>query len=102
MHVAMYGATCATTLSLPSDISGPGRIAIANSWFGSVKTAIILKESGSYSIKLLKKVHEQSSQESLDSLDFAVGKWVAYTANLGGVEVHAVSFQDLSKKQVNL
>ena len=102
MHVDMYGATCATTLSLPGDINGPGRIAIANSWFGSVKTAIALKESGLYSIKLLKKVNEQSSQESPDSLDLAVGKWVACTANLDGVELHALSFRDLSKKQVNL
>ena len=44
-HVAMYGATCATTLSLPSDINGTGRIVITDSWFGSVKTVIALEES---------------------------------------------------------
>ena len=38
-HVSMYGATCATTLSLPSVINRTGRIAIV------VKTVIALKES---------------------------------------------------------
>ena len=31
-HVAMYGATCATTLSLRSDSSGTCRIVRADSW----------------------------------------------------------------------
>ena len=42
---ARYGATCVTTLNLPSGINGTGRIAIADSWFGSVKTVIALEKS---------------------------------------------------------
>ena len=42
-HVVLYGATCAITSSLPSDINGTGRIAIAVSWFGSANTVIALK-----------------------------------------------------------
>ena len=61
-HVAMYGATCATTLSLRSDSSGTWRIARADSWFGSVKTVTVLKESSLYSVKLVKTAHRQFSQ----------------------------------------
>ena len=57
-HVAMYGATCTTTLTLPSDTNGIGRIEMADSWFGSVKTVIALKESGLYSVILMKKAHK--------------------------------------------
>ena len=77
-HVAMYGARCATTLSLPRDINGTGRIAIAHSLFGSVNTVIALKKSGLYSVKIVKKVHKQFPQVSLDSHDFTVAKWIAY------------------------
>ena len=101
-HIVMYGATSGTTLSLPSDINRTGRIVIADSWFGSVKTITILKESGLYSVKLMKKAYLQFPQKSLDLHDFTVGKWVAYTVNLAGVELQAVSFQDLKKKQENL
>ena len=90
-HVAVYGATCATTLNLPSDINGTGRIVIADSWYGIVKTVIALKESGLSSVRLVKWF----PQESLDSHDFTVGMWVAYSANLDGDELQAVNFQEL-------
>ena len=54
----MNGATCATTLSLPSDINRIGRIVIADSWFGSVKTVIALKESSLHSVKLVKNTYK--------------------------------------------
>ena len=57
-HVAMNGATCATTLSLPSDINRTGRIVKADSWFGSVKTVIALKESSLHSVKLVKNTYK--------------------------------------------
>ena len=47
---------------------------IADSRLGSVKTVIALKEFDFYSVKLVKKAHEQFPQESLDSLYFTVGK----------------------------
>ena len=39
-YVSKYGATYATTLCLTTDFHGKGRIVIADSWFGSVKTTI--------------------------------------------------------------
>ena len=42
-HVKKYGATCATTLRLTRPYHGTGRTIIADSWFGSVKTAIALR-----------------------------------------------------------
>ena len=91
-HVAVYGATCAITLSLPSDINGTGRIAIADCWFGSFKTFITSKESDLYSVKLVKKAHKQFPQESLDSHDFTVGKWVAYTAKSYELKSHPIIY----------
>ena len=90
-HVAMYCGTCATTLSLPSDINETGRFVIADSWFESVKTVIALKESGLYSVRLVEKVHKRYSQKFLDLHDFTVRKWAAYTANLNDIELQAVT-----------
>ena len=95
----MYGATCATTLRLKSDTHGTRRIVIADSWFENVKITIALKECGLYSVVLVKTAHRRFPRESLDSHDLAVGEWVAYTANLDGVELQAVSLQDLKKNQ---
>ena len=44
-HVSKYGAICATTLRLTTDFHGTGRIVIADSWFDSVKMAIVLKRN---------------------------------------------------------
>ena len=98
-HVAMSGATGTTTLCFTSDIHRIGIIVIADSWIESVKTAISLKECGLYSAMLVKRAHRQFPKEVHDSHDLLVGEWVAYTANLDGVELQAVSFQDLEKKQ---
>ena len=62
IKLEMYDGKCATTLSLRSDSNGTWRIAIADSWFGSVKTVIVLKESSLYSVKLVKTAHRQFPQ----------------------------------------
>ena len=98
-YVGKYGATCATTLRLTENIHGSGRIVIAASWFGSVKTAIALKERGLYSIMLVKTAHKRYPREKMAEHDLSMGEWVAYTANLDGVDLQACSFQDLKLKQ---
>ena len=49
-HVDEYGATTATVLRLTKLIYGTGRIIVADSWFGSVKSAMALQNVGLYSI----------------------------------------------------
>lgn len=58
-HVHKYGATCATTLRLTAPYYGTGRVVLADSWFGSVKTAIALKERGLFSVLLVKTAHKR-------------------------------------------
>ena len=84
-HIGKYGATCATTLRLTDNIHGSGRIVIAGSWFGSVKTAIALKERGLYSVMVVKTAHKRYPRKKLAEHDLSMGEWVAYTAKLDGV-----------------
>ena len=97
-HVSKYGATCATTLRLTTDFHGTGTIVKADSWFGSVKTATALKQSGLYSIMIVKTAHKRFPREALDSYDLETGEWVAYNAKFDGKKLQAVSFQDIKKK----
>ena len=43
-HVDKYGATSATTPRLTEEYHGTGRIVIADSWFGSIKSVIAVKK----------------------------------------------------------
>ena len=57
-HVQEYGETAATTLHLIQPYHGSGRCIIADSWFGSGKSASKLKRWGLYSIVLAETVHK--------------------------------------------
>ena len=72
---------------------------IVDSWFGSVKTAIALKQSGLYSIMIVKTAHKRFPREALDFHGLEIGEWVAYNATFDGVKLQVVSFQDIKKKQ---
>ena len=100
-HVSKYGTTCATTtLCQTTDFRRTERIVIADSSFGSVKTAIALKQSGLYSIiMIVKTVDKRFPREALDSHDLEIRKWVAYNAKFDDVKLQVVSFQDIKKKQ---
>ena len=94
-----YGATAATSLRLTSDIQGSGRTVIADSWFGSVKTAICLRKRGLHSIMLVKTAHRNFPKELLNETPIRRGDWVAYSGEIQGVNLQAVAFMDLQKKQ---
>ena len=90
-------------MRLTTDFHGTERIVIADSWFGSIKTAIALKQSGLYSIMIVKTAHKfhrenRFPREALDSHDLEIGEWVAYNATFDDVKLQAVSFQDIKKK----
>ena len=72
-HVSNYGAKCATTLRLTTDFHGTGRIVIADTWFDSVKMALALKQSGLYSIMIVKTAHKRFPREALDFHNLEIG-----------------------------
>ena len=49
-YVKLFGATTTTTLRLTQVYHGTGKKVIADSWFGSVKSAVELLKRGLYSI----------------------------------------------------
>ena len=54
------GATAATCLRLTEPYRGSGKIMIADSWFGSVKSAIsIFKQNGLFCIMIVKTAHRE-------------------------------------------
>ena len=78
-----YGATTATTLRLAVAYHGTGRIIVANSWFGSLKTAIALMKHGLYCNMLVKTAHKGFPREFLNQTDLSRGEWAAYAADVG-------------------
>ena len=64
-HVWEYGATTATTLRLTQPYHGSGRCIIADSWFGSDKSASELMRQGLYSIILVKTAHRDFPHQLL-------------------------------------
>ena len=101
-HVGKFGATCATTLRLTKSLHGSGRIVVADSWFGSVKTSMALRDEGLYAVMLVKTAHKRYPRTILAQHKLKMGEWVSYTAKLDGEkgeeELMACSFQDLKLK----
>ena len=61
--VSEHGATTACTLRLTFPYHGTGRVVFADSWFGSVKTAIELKKVGLFSTLMVKTAHKNFPKE---------------------------------------
>lgn len=92
------GATAATSVRLPEPYHGSGRIIIADSWFGSVKTVGELRNRGLYSIMIVKTAHKQYPRLLLPETALQRKEWEAYTATIDGVEYQACRFLDLKMK----
>ena len=58
-HVRPFRATTATVICLTQPCHSTRRRVIADSWFGSVKSAVELLKNGLYSIMLVKTAHKQ-------------------------------------------
>ena len=71
---------------------------IADSWFGSVKSAVQLLKKGLHSIMLVKTAHKQFSMCLLGQKTLEMGQWVAYTATVND-KVQACQFRDLKLKE---
>ena len=64
-----------------------GRIIVADSWFGSPKTAIALMKRGLYCNMLVKTAHKGFPRELLNQTDLSRGEWAACAADVEGVRV---------------
>ena len=82
-----YGATTATTLRLTAAYHGTGRIIVADSWFGSLKTVIALIKCGLYCNMLVKTAHKGFPRQLLNQTDLSRGESAAYAADVEGVRV---------------
>ena len=97
-HVKEYGATTATTIWLTAPYHGTGHRIIADSWFGSVKTAVALSKRGLYSIMLVKTAHKDFPRLYLSEKTLDRGEWVACSTEKDGVKLQACRFRDLQIK----
>ena len=85
--VKEYGATTATVLCLVDEYCETGRIVITNSWFGSVKSAIVLMKKGLYANMLVKTAHKGFPRDQLNEKNLSRGDWVAYHATIDDVDL---------------
>ncbi|KAK3250861.1 hypothetical protein CYMTET_39784 [Cymbomonas tetramitiformis] len=57
-YVAEYGATCAMVLRLVEPYKSSGRVLVGDSWFGSVKSSLLLSEWDIFSVMNVKTAHK--------------------------------------------
>ena len=98
-HVQEYGATTATTIRLTQPYHGSGRRIVADSWFGSVKSAVELRKHVLFSIMLVKTAHKNFPQTLLGEACLQRGEWQSCTTEMIDVtNLQAVRFVDLETK----
>ena len=69
------GHTAATSLRLTKPYWGKAKVALGDSWFGSVKTCKELLERGVFSVLLVKTAHKNYPKLLLHERDLARGEW---------------------------
>ena len=99
-YVKEFGATTATCLRLTEHWKNSGRVVVADSWFGSVKSAVKLyKINGLYSNMLVKTAFKEYPKSDVLSPPENRGEWTSATATMDQVQLLAVKFKDLKMKQ---
>ena len=63
--VAEYGVATATTLRLVAPYFGSARVVIADSWFGSYKFAVAMRQKGLFSIMNVKTGHKKFPRDKI-------------------------------------
>ena len=63
--VAEYGVATATTLRLVAPYFGSARVVIADSWFGSYKCAVALRQRGLFSTLNVKTGHKKFPRDKI-------------------------------------
>ena len=98
-YVAEYGATAAFVLRAMERFRGTGKALIADSWFGSVKTAVLLLEWGLYCILVVKTNHKFFCLDKLKSALTALGDITAHTTRAVSYTTK-VTLQSCSEKLI--
>ena len=93
-----FAATAATCLRLTKSIHGSGRCVLGDSWFGSYKACVALKEKGLDSIMLVKTAHKNYPKELLNETHLKRGDWSAFKTSQDGFPVQVCRFRDLKLK----
>ena len=94
-----FGATTGAVLRLTKGLRGTGRIVVADSWFGSVKSAVELAKYGLYSIMLVKTAHKNFPMDKLNEAHLERGEWCTVNGITSeGIKLQAVNFMDLQLK----
>ena len=95
-----HQATTATCLRLTQNWKHTGRVVIADSWFGSVTSAVqLMKVNGLHSIMLVKTAHSIYPKETFSNIMLKRGEWVTRVAEIDNINLMAVKFVDLQPKQ---
>jgi hypothetical protein len=85
-HFSTLGATAACTLRAVEDaeLTGIGRVLIGDSWFASVKTAVALRNVGTFFVGNVKTATKNFPQKALkDDMNGEVrGTWVTKTSEI--------------------
>ena len=97
-HVKPFGATLATVFRLTQPYHSTGKRVIADSWFGSVKSAVELLKEGLYSIMLVKTACKQFPRCLVGQSTLERGKCIACIAIVDDHKVQACRFRDLELK----
>ena len=97
-HVKPFGATLATVFRLTQPYHSTGKRVIADSWFGSVKSAVELLKEGLYSIMLVETACKQFPRCLVGQSTLERGKCIACIAIVDDHKVQACRFRDLELK----
>ena len=99
-HVHELCATPATCLHLTESLKGSGQTVVADSWFGSIKSAVqLINQNGLNSIMLVKTTYKNYPVDMLNESQLAQGKWIALQTKKKDVKLHTVKFLNLKEKQ---
>ena len=97
-HAKEHVATTATTLCLMQPYHGSDPCVVADSWFGSVKSAVELRKRGLYGIMLVKTAHHDFPRLLLGGPNLKCGRWVACSTVKDEIKLQACLSKDLKVK----
>ena len=86
-HVHELCATPATCLHLTEGLKGSEQTVVADSWFGSIKSAVqLINQNGLNSIMLVKTAYKNHPVDMLNESQLTQGKWIALQTKKRGCQ----------------
>ena len=105
LHAAEHGHGTGVTLRLTTPWHSSGRVVVADSAFGSVKTAVQMRKSGMHFIGMVKTAHMKYPKKYFDAMErqpgvLERGNTRSLTATVDGVPLAAHCWFDNTPKQL--